>query len=136
MLLNNRDTCPHSYSSQHNILCPAIFQLSLWILTSLLAFIAAPTYPTVLAWSNHYIKPASIVLGIIELGSGLGTFSATWIGGYLFHHFGGRYIFLLSLMFAVIIIIVIVPLQIVITACAKNLESKSVLKKLVNINGH
>ena len=87
-------------------------QLNLWLLSCLLSFLSSPTYPTLLAWCNQYIIPSGFVISIIDIGIGAGNFSATWIGGLLFDNFGASAIFYLSLCSAIVMVVIIVPLQV------------------------
>ena len=65
-----------------------------------------------MAWSNHYLIPTGVVIAIIDLGIGAGSFAATWIGGLLFDDYGATAIFYLSLSFAVLMVLITVPLQV------------------------
>ena len=87
-------------------------QLNLWLLSCLLSFLSSPTYPTLLAWCNQYIIPSGFVISIIDIGIGAGNFSATWIGGLLFDNYGASAIFYLSLCSAIVMVVIIVPLQV------------------------
>ena len=101
----------------------------LWILSNVLSFVAAPTYSTVMVWSNQYLKPTGVVVAIIDLGIGVGNFSATWLGGFLFDNFGGQYIFYLSLLFAAFMLCIIVPLQIVTSYWERKFQRSHYLNK-------
>ena len=64
-----------------------------------------------MAWCNQYIIPSGFVVAIIDIGIGAGNFSAAWIGGLLFDNFGASAIFYLSLCSAIVMVVIIVPLQ-------------------------
>ena len=91
---------------------PVSFQQSLWLLSCLLAYFSAPTYPTVMAWSNHYLIPSSVVIAIIDLGIGAGFLAATWIGGLLIYDCITTAIFSFTLSFAALMVLITVLLQV------------------------
>ena len=86
---------------------------SLWTLTCLLVFFTAPTYPTVMAWADRYIEVTGAVVAMIDIGIGLGGFTALFITGNLFQNHGSQAVLTFALILAVLVTAVYLPLQLI-----------------------
>ena len=86
-------------------------QVQLWVLVCVLSVFSAPTYPTIMAWVNHYMPVTGLVMASIDIGIGAGSFSALWVGGYIFDHYGAAYIFYLSVTSAAVLVLSVTSLQ-------------------------
>ena len=77
-----------------------------------------------MAWSNHYLIPTGVVIAIIDLGIGAGSFAATWIGGLLFDDYGATAIFYLTLSLVALMVLITVPFQVDANVSVKAMNKK------------
>ena len=85
----------------------------LWTLACVTATFITPTFPSVMAWANVYIDVTGVVIGVLNLGVGLGGLSCMYLSGYLFQHRGSRAVLQLSLLCGSALAGVFIVLQIV-----------------------
>ena len=86
--------------------------VTLWALSCAIGLFLGPSYPTALSWSNHYVKLKGIHMAMMDLGLGIGSFSSTWIAGFLFQYHGPQFIFLTLAICGAFLCTIIVPLQV------------------------
>ena len=86
---------------------------ALWTLSCSLVFFTAPTYPTAMAWADRYIEVTGSVVAMIDIGIGLGGFTALFITGNLFQNHGSQAVLKFGLALAVLVTAVYLPLQLI-----------------------
>ena len=87
-------------------------ELSFWILTCAMALVSGPCYACVLSWADRYIPMRGLLVSVLDIGIGSGSFMSIYLGGYILHHFKPVYIFVMCAAGSLLVVIVLIPLQI------------------------
>lgn len=90
-------------------------EIFFWFLVCGFGFFLGPTYSSVMAWTDRYIEATGFVVAVMEVGIGLGSFSAVYIGGYVLQRVGAQWLFYISAGFAVCSLVLFVPMQLLST---------------------
>ena len=57
-----------------------------WVGNCFLSLFNAPLFPTAMAWSDRYVQMTAIAVGLIDIGTGIGSFIFNWLTGYLIQY--------------------------------------------------
>lgn len=82
-------------------------------LICLSALFMGPTYPLVMSWCDRYIEATGVVIAIIDLGIGTGSFISLWLGGSLNQKHGSESILIFDAILGGCVLTILIPLQIV-----------------------
>ena len=85
--------------------------LGFGIFCLLFGFCRSPLYPTTVAWGNRYMEITAMVIGLMNIGSGLGGLVIQWLTGYLFQNAGPRTLLYSSLSLTFIVAFIYVIMQ-------------------------
>ena len=83
-----------------------------WMLSCAAALCIAPAHPALTAWANKYIDVTGVVMGLFNVGCGLGGLGGMYFSGFLFQRFHSSATVQLAMFVSIALAVAFLPLQI------------------------
>ena len=71
-------------------------QIAFWCLVCGISVLSGPVYASAMAWADRYTEMEGIMVGVVDIGIGAGSFVALYFGDYLIHYYGPVYVFIMG----------------------------------------
>ena len=88
-------------------------EVAFWCLVCGISVLSGPVYASAMAWADRYTEMEGIMVGVVDMGIGAGSFVALYFGGYLIHYYGPVYVFIMGASGGGMLLVTITILQII-----------------------
>jgi hypothetical protein len=83
-----------------------------WVGNCAFGLFFSPLFPSVLAWSDKYVKMTGVAFGLVNVSQGVSGFIFTWLSGYLLQYKGIPFLLYFSVGCGVVTTIILIILQV------------------------